>query len=429
MSPAIGIAAGREDRVSVTSTASALQREETAVSAGIALAPGHRGSNQSGMRAYNERLVLTLVRRHGGISKSEIARLTGLSNQTVSVIMRQLEADGLLVRGEPMRGKVGQPSVPLSLNPRGAWFMGLKIGRRSADFVVVDFLGNIVRQTSRTYAWPLPEETVAFAAAEIALTRQMLGAEATRIAGLGIAMPFELWAWAEEVDAPAAEMDRWHSFDVGAAIQAVCPCPVYVQNDATAACGAELAFGTNPHRQDFIYFYIGTFVGGGVVLNGSLYTGRTGNAGALGSMPVPGGKGISEQLIDQASLVVLERRLKAHGVDPSPLWTAGSDWSSFEKHTHAWLETAARGLAHAIIAAASVIDFEAAMIDGGFPAHIRARLVERVSGEIMRIDSQGIAVPKLEEGAIGPVARALGGASLPLFERFLIDQNTLMRDH
>ena len=42
---------------------------------------------------------------------------------------------------------------------------------------------------------------------------------------------------------------------------------------------------------------------------------------------------------------------------------------------------------------------------------------------------QGIAVPKLEEGAIGPVARALGGASLPLFERFLIDQNTLMRDH
>ncbi len=200
--------------VSAISTASALQHEEAAFSVAIPAAPGHRGSNQSGMRAYNERLVLTLVRRHGGISKSEIARLTGLSNQTVSVIMRQLEADGLLVRGEPMRGKVGQPSVPLSLNPRGAWFLGLKIGRRSADFVVVDFLGHIVRQASRTYAWPLPEDAVAFAAKEIALTREMLGADAARIAGLGIAMPFELWAWAEEVGAPAAEMDRWHSFDV-----------------------------------------------------------------------------------------------------------------------------------------------------------------------------------------------------------------------
>ncbi len=391
--------------------------------------PSHRGTNQSGMRAYNERLVLTLVRRHGGISKTGIARLTGLSNQTISVIMRQLEADGLLVRGEPLRGKVGQPSVPLSLNPRGAWFIGLKIGRRSTDFVVVDFLGNIVRQSSRAYAWPLPEDIFAFARKAVADTRKWLGKDEARIAGIGIAMPFEIWAWAEEVGAPAEQMDRWRTFDVRETIREFCPWPVYLQNDATAACGAELAFGAGPRKQDFIYFYVGTFVGGGVVLNGSLYTGRTGNAGALGSMPVPGVKAISEQLIDQASLVVLERRLNAAGIDPSPLWTADGDWSAFEAHTTAWLDIAARGIAHAIVAAASVIDFEAAMIDGGFPVTIRARLVARVAQEIGRIDTQGIAVPRLEEGGIGPAARALGGASLPLFDRFLIDQNTLMREH
>jgi predicted NBD/HSP70 family sugar kinase len=408
--------------VSAQIAASAPLREE-------AQGPALRGSNQAGMRAYNERLVLSLVRRHGEISKAEIARLTGLSNQTVSVIMRQLEADQLLVRGEPMRGRVGQPSVPLSLNPRGAWFLGLKVGRRSTDFVVVDFLGNIVRQKQRTYAWPLPEETVAFAREAIGETIAMLGAEATRIAGIGIAMPFELWAWADEVGAPAAEMDRWRSFDTGEAIRQICPFPVYVQNDATAACGAELVFGRNPQRQDFIHFYVGTFVGGGVVLNGSLYSGRTGNAGALGSMPVPGPAGGSEQLIDQASIVVLERRLKAAGIDPTPLWSNTGDWSSFEEHTSAWLEVAARGLAHAIVAAASVIDFEAAMIDGGFPAGIRQRLVAMVDDAIGRIDCQGIVVPRLEEGTIGPVARALGGASLPLSDRYLIDQNTLMREN
>ncbi|MBN8931857.1 MAG: winged helix-turn-helix domain-containing protein, partial [Rhizobium pusense] len=58
------------------------------------------GANQIGVRAYNERLVLSLVRRHGGLSKAEIARLCGLSAQTVSVIMRSLEKDGLLIRGE-----------------------------------------------------------------------------------------------------------------------------------------------------------------------------------------------------------------------------------------------------------------------------------------------------------------------------------------
>ena len=62
-----------------------------------------RGSNQASLRAYNERLVLSLVRRQGGLAKADIARATGLSAQTVSVIMRGLEADGLLVRGTPIK--------------------------------------------------------------------------------------------------------------------------------------------------------------------------------------------------------------------------------------------------------------------------------------------------------------------------------------
>ena len=73
------------------------------------------GSNQVRVRAYNERLVMSLVRRHGALSKAEIARRSGLSAQTVTVIMRALEADGLLIRGEPTRGRVGQPSTPMRL--------------------------------------------------------------------------------------------------------------------------------------------------------------------------------------------------------------------------------------------------------------------------------------------------------------------------
>src|SRR3954469_3797156 len=87
-----------------------------------------RGTNQSGVRLYNERLVLSLIRRHGSLPKADIARMTGLSPQTISIIMNQLEADGLLTRGHALRGRVGQPSVPYSLNPDGAYAFGLKIG-------------------------------------------------------------------------------------------------------------------------------------------------------------------------------------------------------------------------------------------------------------------------------------------------------------
>ena len=88
------------------------------------------GTNQSGVRDHNERLVLSILRRDGALAKADIARRTGLSAQTISVIMRALEEDGMLLRDAPRRGKVGQPSVPMRLNPDGAYFFGGMIGRR-----------------------------------------------------------------------------------------------------------------------------------------------------------------------------------------------------------------------------------------------------------------------------------------------------------
>jgi len=107
--------------------------------------PGSRGTNQAGVRLYNERLILSLIRRHRSLAKVEIARLTGLSTQTTTVIINRLEADGLLIPGEPQRGRVGQPSVPYSLNPDGAFGLGLMIGRRSSDLVLMDFTAGISR--------------------------------------------------------------------------------------------------------------------------------------------------------------------------------------------------------------------------------------------------------------------------------------------
>ena len=68
------------------------------------------------------------------------------------------------------------------------------------------------------------------------------------------------------------------------------------------------------------------FAGGGVVLDGRLYGGASGNAGALGSMPVPGKDGKPGQLIDIASIAMLEKMLSRHGRDGSFLWTSPQDW-------------------------------------------------------------------------------------------------------
>ncbi|MER8707414.1 MULTISPECIES: ROK family transcriptional regulator [unclassified Mesorhizobium] len=389
----------------------------------------HRGTNQSGMRDHNERLVLSLVRQHGSLAKSDIARMTGLSAQTVSVIMRELEEDDLLVRQAPLRGKIGQPSIPMALNPDGAYFIGLKIGRRSAELVLIDFLGNVRSMLQHSYRYPAPRETVEFVASGMKKMRgELTPVQDKRIAGLGIAMPFELWNWADTAGAPREIMDEWRHRDIRADIQAQCEFPVYLQNDATSACGAELVFGhAAGAARDFVYFYIGAFAGGGIVLNGRLFGGPTGNAGALGSMPVPGPDGKPTQLIDVASIAMLEKALNARGIEASHLWTSPGDWGEIGAELDDWIASASQALAYAIVSASSVIDFEAAVIDGWMPLAVRRRLVDAIIQAIGRIDGEGLRLPAVREGTVGIHARALGGASLPLSERFLIGSTTISR--
>ncbi|MBK8456131.1 MAG: ROK family transcriptional regulator [Phyllobacteriaceae bacterium] len=382
------------------------------------------------MRAYNERLVLTLVRRHGALAKADIARLTRLSAQTVSVIMRSLEQDGLLERGEPQRGRVGQPSVPMSLAADGAFFFGVKIGRRSADLVLMDFVGAVRGSLHETFSWPSVGGILDFIGRGVATLSAALPADRLpRIAGIGVATPFELWNWAKEVGAPIGAMDEWRHVDLAADIGAILPFPVYLENDATAACGAELVFGRGAEFADFLYLFLGAFIGGGVVLDHALYPGRSGNAGAIGTMPVPGPDRRPVQLIDAASVVILERMLRAQGIDPSPLWRGPEGWAGFGETLDRWIAESAKSIAFAVVAACSVIDFSAAIIDGGFPAEVRDRLVAAVECEMNAMDLQGIEPPQIVAGAVGPDARAIGGASLPLFRRFLLDRSVLFKEH
>lgn len=387
------------------------------------------GANQVRVRAYNERLVLSLVRSHGGLSKAEIARASGLSAQTVSVIMRALEKDGLLIRGTPVRGRVGQPSTPMLLNPHGVLAFGLKIGRRSADLILMDFVGNVRARLRIIYAYPMPAEILDFVKRSVAEIESSLSAtEVSRLAGLGVAAPFELWNWADHVGAPPGKMDAWRQFDLRAEVQNLVSYPVYLQNDATSACGAELMFGHGKSYPDFVYYFIGTFIGGGIVLNSSVFTGKTGTAGAIGPLPVRDRNGKTRQLIDVASIFMLENLLKERGIDSRPLWYSADGWTDSGEPLDRWIDESAEALAQAIIAAASIIDFPAAIIDGGFPDWVRGRMVAATREALGRYDLQGIIVPEILEGKVGDQARAIGAASLPLFARYLTDQNVLFKE-
>ncbi len=389
-----------------------------------------RGTDQSGVRLYNERLVLSLIRGHGSLPQAEISRLTGLSPQTCSVIMKQLEADGIVRRGTPQKGRIGQPSVPFSLNPDGALALGLKIGRRSSDLVLVDLIGTVRCALQETYAYPTPDDVLRFVDRGI---NTVLSAAprpaADRIAGLGIAVPNKLWSWHEEIGAPSSTLDDWRDFDITSELGRSSDWPLHLCNDATAACAAELTFGNAAGKSDFIYFFVGTFVGGGIALNGSLYTGPTGNAGAVGPMPIaPNRHGANGQLIHAASLYVLEDRLREAGSDPTVIWRSPTDWGDMGAILDDWIDDVCRALALATLSAITVIDFGAAIIDGAMPSSVRHRIVAGTAAELAKLDQRGLSPVEILEGAIGSGAQAKGAASLPLLANFARDRDVLFKD-
>lgn len=391
--------------------------------------PPSRGSSLGGVRLYNERLALSLIRRHGALPKAEIAKLTGLSAQTVSVIVRQLEADGLLTKKKPQRGKVGQPLVPFSLNPDGAFSIGLKVGRRSSDLMLLDLAGHVRKTLHHPYHFPAPRELLGFLKTALnRLVEDLKPRLRQRISGLGIAAPFELWSWKEEVGAPVEVLEAWRDFDLPGEIAAMVDWPIHFCNDATGACAAELLFGRGQEFRDFAYFYVGFFIGGGVVINGTLYHGRRGNAGALGSFPVPALHGGAEQLIRRASLHVFEQKLHKAGMNPAMLWEDNEEWAGTEPMLGEWIAQAASALAYAMAGTASVLDSSAMVIDGAMPSHVRTRLAEATRAELATVNTQGISAFTVEEGTMGYEARAKGAASLPLFANFIIDRNVLFKE-
>ncbi|WP_342344649.1 ROK family transcriptional regulator [Vannielia litorea] len=382
------------------------------------------GVNQSGVRDHNERLLLSILNRHRSVPAAELARRTGLSKPTVSTILRNLEADGLIRRGTPLRGRVGKPSIPIELDPDGAFSIGLKVGRKSADLLLLDLSGATRGQLRTTYEYAMPDAVFGFLQSGLDTLLETLPARLrSRVCGIGIGSPFELWKW-HDLSGPAAERFRsWKDVVFSEEVARFSELPVYVVNDATAACQAEHLYGRGHEFRDFAYFFIGSFVGGGIALNGTVFEGNQGNAGALGAMRTTGPLGESQQLIDTASLHLLEARLVEAGLDPQVMWQKPQDWSALSHYVEPWIGETAQELAKASLSICSVLDFEAVLIDGAFPPDVRQELVERVRRYLVNQDKRGLIAPVVEAGTVGENARAIGAACAPIFAQFMLNTN------
>ncbi len=418
--------------------ASPAQRDEAAAPS----TPAHfkpRGSNQIGMRQYNERVVLQAIRLHDSLAKADLARLTHLSTQTVSLIIDRLHADGLVVKQAAVRGKVGQPSVPIALNPEGAFAIGIKIGRRSCDTLLLDFTGQVRERASLSYDFPDPQVLFAHVQTQLITLPARLGAHAAqRIAGVGIAAPLSLGGWHSLLGVSAERTHAWDSIDMAARVQAMTALPVQQVKDTAAACVAELVAGRGRSVRSFVYLFIDTFIGGGVVIDSQWRSGLRGNAGAIGSMPLHAAHAVQTadalanhsappQVLSVASLYRLEQRFTAAGLDATACYDDRALSDGYVVYTTAWLQEASAAIALVVQNTACVLDMDAVIIDGSLGRGLLALLRQTLGASLAAYSWEGISSPDVLLGTIGADARAMGGALLPLYSSFAPDRELFLK--
>jgi predicted NBD/HSP70 family sugar kinase len=308
----------------------------------------------------------------------------------------------------------------MSLNPEGVFSLGLNIGRRSAELVLVDFTGTPLGQRVIAYPYPVIDTVFDFLTTETAKLLKSHPEARNKMAGIGVGRPYEIWSWLEVVDAPEAAMRAWMDVDLAARVEQATGMEVTIQNDATSACIAEQLLGRGSEFSNFAYFFVGAFIGGGLVLDNKVVFGPTGNAAAFGALRVPKPDGGSTQLLNVASLHVLEHALVDAGVDPDRLRNPSDDWSSYAQWVQPWIEQTASNLALAAVSAAAVVEVEAVLIDGAMPRAVRSELVARIQSQLEGFNSTGIKKPVVTEARIGRTARSIGAAMLPIHSKYFL---------
>ena len=285
---------------------------------------GRAGSLES-LRRLNRLRVIRALRDEGQISRADIARRTGLSRSTVSSLVADLQADGLVVErpepGSAHGAQGGRPPILLSFDASAGAAVGIDFGHSHLRVAVSDLASTILSERRE----PLDtdhdaQQGLELAAEMVADALADAGVPRNAVIGAGMGLPGPIEQGAGTVGSSAI-LPGWIGMTAGIEMRRRLDIPVMVDNDANLGALAEAAFGAGRDAGDLVYLKVSSGIGAGLILNGRLYRGSAGLAGELGHVLVDpdgivcrcGNRGCLETVAATGALVDLLRR--SHGED------------------------------------------------------------------------------------------------------------------
>jgi N-acetylglucosamine repressor len=242
-----------------------------------------RRGNRDLIKEINRNLVLNLIKSRGPISRTDIARLSGLSLATVSGITADFIASDLVHKLGEGESTGGRRPVLLRLNYQAGFVVGVKLMEQAITSALTDLDASVLhhRVTPLTTATGTEPASVVRAIIQaVENTISEAGVDHARLLGIGIGM-------AGVVDGEAgicrySPFFGWRDVPIAEPVAAHFGLPVCLENDVNTLTIAEQWFGYGHGVDHFVVVTVGRGVGAGIVVNGQFYRGALGGAGELG---------------------------------------------------------------------------------------------------------------------------------------------------
>jgi predicted NBD/HSP70 family sugar kinase len=328
------------------------------------------------LRALNERTLLEYLRNHKPTSRAQLARATGLSKPTVSQALASLENAGLVRPvGQFVASKGGRIAILYEPNADAGYVIGVDVGRGWVRAAVANLAGHIIGRMDK------PND--AQSASELVALLSRLARDVVAQAGL---------SWSQVVHAVigtpgvfdehsecvlfASNLPEWGRHGLVTELQEAFGLSLSVENDANLAALGERSFGWGSSANTFVYITIGTGVGMGIIINGTLYRGARGAAGEIGFLPFGSDEVLEEpKQISESFLGMFEEATVAEAIVqqaqklglPASL-SAKQIFDAAElgdRKALAIVEQEGYRLARAIAAITAVLDPELIVLGGG----------------------------------------------------------------
>ena len=243
--------------------------------------------DQQLVKRINRSVILRLLRRQDGLSRAQLAKASGLTKSTVSLLVQGLLQDGWLVEGDVSNDQgLGRPSTPLHIDTTRRGLIGVEVAVDTVRAVGVSLVGQVLCALDEPLMDAAPLATCKQAAKLVARIYADLAGRGLELHGLGVGLP---GAFDEATGMLSfAPNLGWRNVDFVPLMTdalnkaGVHPVPVHVQNEADTAALSEYEFANSAANDSLIFVTCGVGVGAGIVLNDRLFTGVQGMAGEIG---------------------------------------------------------------------------------------------------------------------------------------------------